>query len=170
MIKRRELDMTLDKDIKNKLLHIDWLSNCGKQEELDISNEYIYIKNTKEIEKTLKGVKWRNVCMDARNDLTVFLTLNNLKAYHSWNPMVDEVKEDIIANVSDTIQERCKVLDLPEKMFPNIRMAIINIALTYSYKKYYDSVFYDDMLKIYESGHLPCGWVGSYSKGKFKVY
>ena len=30
--------------------------------------------------------------------------------------------------------------------------------------------FFDRMLKIYLSGHLPCGWSGEYPEGKFFVY
>lgn len=163
--------ITLNKEIKDRLFKINWLSNCGRQDELDLSFEYTYIKRIKEIEKMLDGVKWGNTCMNARNDLTEFLSLHHSRKYNCWNQMVDEVKDDIISGISNIIIESCRKLGIPEKMGDHIYFDIINIALTYSYKEYYESVFYDDMLKIYESGHLPCGWLGKkYPNGKFKIY
>lgn len=164
------MDMKLDKEIKDRLLKIDWLNNCGRHDILELSNEYSYIKKTAEIEKMIDGVKWANRCMNARNELTSFLSLHYIDRYHYWNPMVDEAKDDVIANVCQMIMERCEDLKMPLKIVDYIKMDIVNIALTYSYKKYYESAFFVDMLKIYESGHLPCGWLGSYKSGKFKVY
>lgn len=171
-LKRRNVNMkmVLDKEIKEKLLEIDWLVHCGNQEVIGITNNYVYIKDTEDIRKMLKSVKWDNICNKAIGDLTEYLSIHHSKKYHFWNPMVDEAKDSIIANNSDIVKERCKILGIPEEMFYNIRMDIVNIALAYSYKEYYESEFYKDMLKIYELGHLPCGWVGSYSNGKFKVY
>ena len=166
------MDMTLDVEIKDRLLKINWLSNCGSQDMLSLTNEFTYIKKIKEIEKMLDGVKWGNTCMNARNDLTEYLSLYHSEILNNyWNPMVQEVKDDIISSVIQQIIDRCKALTIPDEMVSYIRMDIINIALTYSYKQYFESVFYDDMLKIYESGHLPCGWLGGkYPNGKFKIY
>ena len=47
------MDMRLDKGIKDRLLKIYWLSNCGKLDNLDLTFGYTYIKNIKEIEKML---------------------------------------------------------------------------------------------------------------------
>ena len=38
------------------------------------------------------------------------------------------------------------------------------------YSEYYKSDFFDKMLAIYLSGHLPCGWSGEYPEGRFFVY
>lgn len=39
------------------------------------------------------------------------------------------------------------------------------------YSEYYMAdVFFEQMLEIYLSGHLPCGWSGGQKNGKFKVY
>ena len=162
--------MRLDTERKERLLKIDWLSNCGSQDVLNLTNEYIYIKKTKEIEKILDGVKWGNTCMNVVNDLTVYLSFHHQDLYHYWNPMVDEAKDDIISVVSQQIIERCNNLGIPEKMVDYIKSNIVNIAVTYSYKQYYELEFYNDMLKIYEAGHLPCGWLGKYPGGKFKIY
>ncbi len=165
------MDMTLDVEMKDRLQKINWLSNCGSQDMLRLTNEFIYIKKIKEIEKMLDGVKWGNTCMNVRNDLTEYLSLYHPDLYHFWNPMVDEVKDDIISSVSQQIIDRCKDLEIPEKMVDYIFMDIVNIAVTYSYRQYYELEFYNDMLKIYESGHLPCGWLGGkYPNGKFKIY
>lgn len=165
------MNMTIDTEIKERLLHIDWMRNCGSQNILELVNEFAYVNNVKAIEKTLDNCKWENVCLDASGDLTVYLSLHYSEQYNKyWNAMVDEAKEEIISSVSKTIRDRCKELSIPEKMNDYISWDIVTIALAFSYKKYYESTFYDDMLKIYESGHLPCGWIGRYPKGKFKIF
>ncbi len=165
------MDMKLDKDITDRLLKINWLSTCGSQEKMNLTNEYVYIKNKKDIQKTVEGVKWGNTCMNATNELTVFLSLHHVDKYHFWNPMVYNAKDVIVSNVAQVIKDRCKELSIPDKMVDYIFSNIVNIVVTYSYKQYYELVFYDDLLKIYEAGHLPCGWIGGkYPNGKFKIY
>ena len=165
------MKMTIDNEIKERLLHIDWMKCCGNQNLLELVNEYAYVKNVKNIEKSLEKYKWENVCLDASGELTVYLSLHYSEQYNKyWNIMVDEAKAEIITSISKTIANRCKKLEIPEKMNDYINWDIVTIALAFSYKKYYESTFYDDMLKIYESGHLPCGWIGRYPKGKFKIF
>lgn len=75
--------MRLDTERKERLLKIDWLSNCGSQDVLNVTNEYIYIKKTKEIEKILDGVKWGNTCMKlvtCRVDGLVNIQAGNLRS------------------------------------------------------------------------------------------
>ena len=47
---------------------------------------------------------------------------------------------------------------------------IITLFMLDFYSECFKSEFFDKMLAIYLSGHLPCGWSGEYPDGKFFVY
>lgn len=162
--------MEMDKEIKNRLLKIDWLCNCGSIDILHLQNDYIYIKKTKEIETSLDNYKWENVGLKASGDFTEYLSLNYPKEDRYWNQLVAEAKEEIIVNISQSIIDKCNELEVLPEMVDYINWDIVTIAVIYSYKRYHESDFYNDMLKIYEAGHLPCGWIGRYPKGKFKIF
>ena len=162
--------MEMDKEIIKRLLQIDWLSNCGSMDILDIKNDYTYIKRSKEIEKSLENCKWENVGLKASGDFTEYLSLNHPEEDRYWNQLVSEAKEKIIVNINQSIISKCCELEIPPHMVDYINWDIVTIAVIYSYKRYYESVFYSDLLKIYEAGHLPCGWIGRYPKGKLKIF
>lgn len=163
--------MELNKEIKNRLLQIDWFCNCGSIDIIDIQNDCTYIKKQKEIEKSLENYKWENVRLKARGDFTEYLSLNYPDLYNKyWSQLVSEAKEEIIVNLSQSIIKKCNELEIIPQMVDYVKGDIVTIAIIYSYKRYHESDFYNDMLKIYEAGHLPCGWIGRYPKGKFKIF
>ncbi|PGC52826.1 hypothetical protein COM14_03595 [Bacillus pseudomycoides] len=43
-------------------------------------------------------------------------------------------------------------------------------GMVLSYEEYYKSAFYKEMLEIYLSGHIPCGWNGKYPEGNIFIY
>ena len=112
-----------------------------------------------------------NTGLTASGDFTEYLSLHYSEKFnYYWSSMVNEAKADIITHISRVVTDRCKELEIPDGIIDYIKSDVVAIAVINSYKKYCESVFYDDMLKIYEAGNLPCGWIGRYPDGKFKIY
>ena len=49
-------------------------------------------------------------------------------------------------------------------------MNIVLILMANFYSDFYKADFFIALLEIYLSGHLPCGWNGSYPEGKIMIY
>lgn len=163
--------MELNADVVQSLLTCDWLKNCGKPPEEIEGVRCLFITDKAQIEKNFKSIKWGNICLEARNDVTFHLFRYHPNVYHKvWNSLVDKVKEELLPKVVDTISERIALLELPSITLDYVQFDIVNIALVLSYADYCKSPFYEKMLLIYRAGRLPCGWGGKYPKGTFQVY
>lgn len=167
----RRVDMELNKEITESILLFEWLKNCGENKAVIEMCNGKSIANREEIKKNFNSIKWENVCLEARNDLTGYLAKNHPEIYNGyWNILVKEVKINIIPKIIDTIAKQLKILDLHESIIDNIKMDIVNIIVVLSYAEYYKSPFYEKLLCIYKNGNLPCGWSGKYPKGKIQIY
>ena len=162
--------MKLKKKVVSEILSIDWLGNCGKRNMPIIDSKYLVVKNIKKVRKDIDSILWENVCLENRNQLTVFLAFNKPEIYNNfWNDGVDEIKQDILPEIINNIEAKCQEL-LIENAVGSIQFDIVNTIMTLSCRDYFHSVFYEDMLKVYKSGHLPCGWKGGFNRGKFEIF
>ena len=88
----------------------------------------------------------------------------------NWNVLAGEVRSEVIPQIIDKIEECVKKNNLPDSVIKYIKSNLIIILITDAYSDYYVSEFYRRLLKIYTSGHLPCGWEGNYPSGKIIVF
>lgn len=145
---------------------MELLANIGRQ-----YKNYSNFKNIKQVEKSINSIKWENICLEERNKVTGFLAVNFPDKYNKyWNVLVEEIKQNIIPTIEkrlDGLIEENKITVLIKQ---SILFDIVNIIMVRSYEKYIWSDFYEEILDIYEKGHLPCGWEGRYPVGEIKIY
>jgi len=52
-----------------------------------------------------------------------------------------------------------------------VRFCVLDIVMADAYRNIVPvDAFFENLMKIYESGHLPCGWSGKKDKGTFYIY
>lgn len=162
--------MKLDESVISEVLSTNWLDNCGKDENLNLDVDCIFIKEVDIVKKEIDSIRWENICLENRNELTMFLAFNKPEIYNGfWNDGVYEIKDNVLPKIRNDIKKRCNEL-LIENAVVSIESNIVNIIMTLSYRAYFNSPFYENMLRIYKSGHIPCGWSGKLYNGKFKIY
>lgn len=160
--------MKLRDDFIKKIIDCNWFDMCGIKEEFHFPVEYI--NRTKEIEKNINSIKWENKCLDEIGNLTSFLFQNHKEHYNRyWNEEIREIKKTYIPVVIEKITPKLSINGFPLCVLDDIKMNLLSIIMVEIYSDYYSSEFYDEMLIIYISGHLPCGWRGNID-GKFIVY
>ncbi|MGG0334915.1 hypothetical protein [Priestia aryabhattai] len=163
--------MELNNAVVEAITSNDWLEYCGGETNLPKGSNYSYLSNKKVVNKNVKGVKWENICLEERNNLTGYLAKNKPELYNkNWNVLVREVKTEVLPKVVDKIENQVSILGLSSDIANSVKFDIINIIMVLTYEKYYNSDFYTSMLDIYLSGHIPCGWDGDYPNGKILVY
>jgi len=151
------------------IMECDWLRNCGR--ESDLGFEVEYVKSRSKVEKLIKGIKWENVCLETGGDFTEFLHKNHKEDYNRyWNEIVVRVKKEYIIIISEAIEIALVEFKDKDSIMSDIKFNLVTLFMLNFYSEYYSSDFYNKMLSIYLSGHLPCGWSGNYPEGKFIVY
>lgn len=161
--------MELKKEFLDKINSCAWFGNCGDGS-FD-RFEVVVIKDREKAVKSANSIKWQNFCLDVQNDLTEYLFFNHRESYEKdWNREVIYVKQEYWSKMSDTILAALASKGLPDKVLSHVQTDVLALFMADFYSECYTSGFYEQMLEIYLSGHLPCGWSGSKKSGKFMVY
>lgn len=159
--------MQIREEFIEKMMECEWLQRCGMIDEFSFEVEYV---KKKKAEKLIKSIKWENLCLDRKGDFTVYLTLNHREERKLWNKMVEKIKENYMPQIREKINQYLLINELTPRILNDISFNIIILFMLEYYSEFYSSEFYENMMEIYLSGHLPCGWEGEYPEGKFLVY
>ena len=72
--------------------------------------------------------------------------------------------------IEEKLKQAIVKYSLPEKVFSNVQYNVLITFICDFYSEQYHSEFYERMLEIYLSGHLPCGYKGRFQKGSIIIY
>ncbi|MGG4610742.1 hypothetical protein [Providencia sp. Me31A] len=158
--------MSILSEKKNRLLNIKWFANIGQplKEDNVISELSLDKANI-----LLASPEWESVTLEESNKISSYLTIKHNSIFQEWNIVAKEAKKFFDENLKGRI--------------PAIR-GFDNILLIqclqwdlahYLIESYYSSVlkkslFFEQLIVIYELGHIPCGWEGNWPSGKIIVY
>jgi hypothetical protein len=163
--------MDINKVLYERLLNSKWLVNCGTNENTTYDFEVHSVKTEKEMKKYISSIKWENISLEEDGNLSEFLSVNHKDIYNNcWNPKVRLIKKEYIPAILKKIEEDNSKTTLTAKILDDIKANVVSILMADYYSEYYKSDFFDKLLNIYTSGHLPCGWHGSYPEGKIMIY
>lgn len=161
--------MKIEEKFIKQVMECNWLKNCGK--EGDFGFEVEYTKSQSKVKKLINGIKWENICLEERGNFTAFLHINHNEDYNKfWREMVRKIKSEYISVISESLEVALQDNKDKDSIIIDIKSNLVILFMLNFYSEYYKSDFYDKMLEIYLSGHLPCGWSGNYPEGKFIVY
>ncbi len=153
-----------------KLLQCDWLSRCGDREEIYQNFRFIWAQSLSEAEEKINSVRWENIVGEEKNEIWAFLMEHHPDAFEKWNEELARIKEkyvpDIMAAVKDAVTEK----NLPESFILDIECNVTMVFIFDFYSELYQCDLMNNILEIYLSGHLPCGYKGRFQKGKVIVY
>ena len=155
--------MKIHADVINELINIDFL-----KEERATNLPITQLKTVKEAEKNINSLKWENFVLDKRGDFTVYLFKNHGDIYKHWNELVDSVKEEIIPQIKESLDNLIAEGQLVASMKDQIEFDFIGLAIYLTIKKELpqaESTFFDDLYALYQAGYIPCG----FAKGCYKV-
>ncbi|KHT10605.1 hypothetical protein [Pectobacterium carotovorum] len=158
--------MNLDNHALNKLLGIKWFSRVG--EPLLISN--ITVANSlNEAGVYLSSPDWENVTLEESNEISGYLAVKHTTIFQEWNQLAKDAK----VFGKDELLKKIPHLDGFDNvlLLQCIEWDVIHYLIEDAYKdKIKKPLFFDSLIHIYESGHMPCGWDGVWPNGKLVVY
>lgn len=145
-----------------QLVSCDWFCNCGDK---TFDRFEVYIEDNQEMAVArLNSLVRENACLERRNNLTNAMW----EVPGGWNHVVKEIQQSgYIGKVSKRIKSGLKRKGIVgEEELVTIRSDVLFLFLANYFSACYTDPFYEQMLQIYLSGHLPCG----YEWKKFRVY
>lgn len=167
------MNLALDPATMKMLLELPWFSNCGQPCQLPGA---LAVKSPKEAMKGISSARWENLFLDRRGDFTTALCLLSIhsqeKPDRQWNPLAQEFKEKYLPALEPLWQKALEPLGLWEKpVLDDLRFVLLGIAVIDAYKEIIETPeFFRQLLTLYQTGHLPCGWKGKKEQGCFLVY
>lgn len=113
---------------------------------------------------------WDNVRLQIRNQLTSTLHENWREGYRQWNNITMEakllLKDGDLKNISTFIQEN----KLNNCIYESVEWDLLTAMMEYAYSTYVKPGFHTELLEIYNSGHIPCGWKGKWPQGSLLIF
>lgn len=162
--------MILCQEAVNTFLYCDWFHKCNG----------CFAKPTINCVATsdIKGIinqdalkRWESTRYLARGDVTEYLSKNSPEAYNkNWNVLATEVRNVILPKIEPVVLKKLLQFKIPESAYRSIRTDIINTLLVLSYRDYFTSELFENILSVYAQGFIPCGWDGEYPEGNLIVF
>lgn len=160
--------MELKKDFLENIKKCKWLSRCG---EIDNFAFDVKILDKEATLLSINSSKWESIWLEAREDFASYLRKNNNAIYErEWNTHSKKYRAEYVNPLCDILQTKFPNDEKHKTLINLVRSNIIILFMYNLYSDYYKSRFLDEMLEIYLSGHMPCGWEGNYPHGKFEVF
>lgn len=157
--------MNISNEAKERLKIISWFSQVGNS----LSNADIVLVNSNGFLQSIESIEWENTTLEARNEITGILAKKHSVVYQEWNTLADDAR-DFVENIIIPSVPQINDIDM-ELLFTNMKWDLVNYLMEDAYKnKLRIPLFFSSLVSIYELGHIPCGWVGSWPKGQLVVY
>lgn len=158
--------MKISKLATERLLNINWLSGVGNK--ISVS-DVILAMSLNEAENYLSDPEWENVTLEESNEISGYLATKHTTIFQGWNDVAKEAKlfftNDIkpkiphLNSFDNTLLHQCIEWDVIHYLIEDFYSEKLKAPL-----------FFNKLVSIYESGHIPCGLVGSWPKGQLVVY
>lgn len=161
-----------ESEIELRLKAIRWFENCGKPLKPDLSMPLNQVESWSQATELCKTLKWENTTLEAQNQLTLWLHLNDKTNYQNWNKIVELHKRDTLDSlIAEHIVPFQQNHNLDITFVHCVQWDILGALMENSYlKSGHKAFFFLELLLIYEAGHFPCGWEGEFPDGSLFVY
>lgn len=150
------------------LVGVDWFSNVG-QPIPAIGESVVYISDWREAVASCSEPNWEDVCTEARNDLTMHLNRVCNAEFQSWNEVVNDAKL-ALAEPWKRMRSKLENEGLPQIVAECVEWDTMHAVACERYAAWNPPRFFERLLSFYQSGHFPCGWVGTWPEGKVRVF
>ena len=162
----------VETDVASRVNSINWFAHCGESLSLDLSMDVQPVTSWSRAITSCKDQVWEDAELEAQNQLTLWLHLNDRANYQKWNEIVVAHKKAVLDPLTETIIAPFQTkhgLDIV--LVHSVQWDILGALMENSYSsRGHRAFFFLELLTIYEAGHFPCGWEGEWPQGRLLVY
>lgn len=154
--------------IINTLADIDWFANAG-QAIPEIGEKMTSVADWREAVASCSEPLWEDVTLEARNDLTVHLHSVCKDEFQNWNEVINNAKR-ALAEPWNRMRAKLESEGLPNVVANCAEWDTLHAVACEHYAAWNPPQFFEHLLAIYQRGHFPCGWAGTWPEGKLRVF
>lgn len=163
--------MNIGREIFDRINKIDWFHNSGNIFNDEIGYDIKYVSSWEEATNYFNQPLWEDITMEARNELTSFLSSKYRNDYCKWNTITKEAKSFLEKEVIPKINLIKEENKLDDVFVDCVKWDLLGAIMEYAYNGCKNRpTFFLKMLDIYEGGNFPCGWEGKWRDGKLIVF
>lgn len=151
----------MNNQVVDTLKNAPLFTRCGQVDSLPVAFPYEFLTSVQKVNESLLAPDWENFTLEARNRLTTYLSKRKPREYNSWNEVTERYKRDL-TTFDALVQEligRQHIDPVFKHDFDWIVLAMCMEGHYYQVDAHLP-VLFQQLLPVYEMGHIPCGWRG----------
>ncbi|MEI7232017.1 hypothetical protein [Pectobacterium carotovorum] len=157
--------MSISDFAKKRLEGINWFSRVSQE----YNDSFYRVVSFDDFILSIQSDEWEDATLEARNEITGFLAKRHTIIYQEWNKLAEEAR-GFVENIIIPSVPNIDGVDM-KMIFTNMKWDLVNYLLEDSYKdKLKQSLFFNELVSVYEHGHIPCGWDGMWPNGNLVIY
>ncbi len=167
--------MNIDDEIVAHMTCVPWFRLCGNDPSGAIPFHAERVLNVADAISAARSPLWSDARTQAQADLTGYLARNHPDLYGGhWNRLAKTAHERIANEVMPRINVVLAELSA-SALTDEVALDLCRIVVQASYRRRLHRIpdFFERLFEVYESGHLPCGWIGdlnAWPKGTLVVF
>lgn len=169
---KRLKKIDIREDFLKEISVVDWFSNCGCNENIELNCSINYVSNWNEAQLFDNKEEWDKLVSNSREKLFNFITKKLSYSTRDFNILVASTRESTYyKSAVEKINEYIKKNGINFKFSNLITWLILNGAVEDAFRDQKGCPnFFTDMFIVIKRGHCPCGWKGSWPQGTLYVY
>jgi hypothetical protein len=159
-------------NLASRLAHIPWFSRCGAGPEgLQITPAISWAATWAEAAETAESPDSEGADLEAQNQLTLWLSLNQKAEYATWNERVVRLRAELLEPLFPRWTAFKEEAHLGDWFLHTVRWQVLGAAMENEYLSLgHPATYFLELLRVYEAGRLPCGWRGPWPNGALVVH
>ncbi|WP_017348345.1 hypothetical protein [Pantoea sp. A4] len=158
--------MNIEKKSLDRIRNINWFSSVGEPVHI---LDGLLISDPIMAAHELSQPSWEDTTLEASNSISSYISMKYPSIFQGWNNVAKEAKHFFDSEVS---------LNIPkldgfdgELVIQCIGWDVVHYFIEDFYKdKISGGLFFNRLISIYETGHLPCGFDGEWPLGRVMIY
>ncbi|KAB0546974.1 hypothetical protein F7R01_19035 [Pseudomonas argentinensis] len=144
-----------------RLLRIDWFANIGKPASLAGVRQIDH----GELGSSLTSDAWEATTLEARNAITARLARLHPSRYQAWNDLAGQAKTAL-----RPIWQKLPVALADDAALADLQWILHAYLMEAAYSRQLAApLFFASLVRVYEAGHVPCGWDGEWPAGRLVI-
>jgi hypothetical protein len=158
--------------MKTRLGAVPWFSGCGNRPvPLVLTPEVVWVADWAAAAAAEARPEWEDATLEAQNQLTVWLHEHAFDRYQGWNEHVERFKTDVLAELEPRWRAYQQAEHLGDWFLHSLRWNVLGAGMENEYLPCgHRAFFFLELLDVYEAGRYPCGWEGTWPRGRLLVY
>jgi hypothetical protein len=144
---------------------VRWFSAVGSASEEASGLDGRRVESVEEASRLFSSAEWEAVTADAASRLSEWLNARCKEDFQRWNVLARDVKAGFGSSLIPAARTAVAQLSINPVLVDCATWDVLHAVMEAIYADCRPPRFFADLLAVYEAGHVPCSWSGSWPQG-----